>query len=134
LFCTELNGAWGTDGRQQEMRNEVMEDHDNDKEYKKESPENGKKQSSRQDDDDEIPAASPFLLGEWKDKKQTIGSLSWCKYPLGLVGSISMQRSRATGLSVRIASNCTQCFWMSKPCSFGWIRNLMGVFSMKVTM
>ena len=86
MFCTELNGAWGTDGRQQEMRNEVMEDHDNDKEYKIENPENGKKQSARQDDDDEIPAASPFLLGEWKDKKQNNWIIVMVQMPSGTCG------------------------------------------------
>ena len=85
---------------QQDMRDEAMEDHDNYKEYKTETSENDKKQSTRKDDDYEIPTVFPFLLGEWKDKKRMIGSLSLCKCLLGLVGPRSIRRSRVTGLSV----------------------------------
>jgi hypothetical protein len=75
---------------QQEMRNKAMEDHNNDNGCETESPENDKKQSTRQDDDDEIPAVFLFSLENGRTKSEMIGSLSLCKCPLGLVGPRSI--------------------------------------------
>ena len=77
-----------------------MEDHDNYKEYKTETSENDKKQSTRKDDDDEIPTVFPFLLGEWKDKKRNDRITVIVQMPSG---------TRGTQINPKIEGDGTQC-------------------------
>ena len=77
-----------------------MEDHNNDNGYETESTENDKKQSTRQDDDDEIPTVFPFLLGEWKDKKRNNWITVIVQMPSG---------ARRTQINTTIDSDGTQC-------------------------
>jgi hypothetical protein len=95
-----LNGLHDIESGQQDMRDEAMEDHDNYKEYKTETSENDKKQSTRKDDDYEIPTVFPFLLGEWKNKKQNDRITVIVQMPSG---------TRGTQINPKIEGDRTQC-------------------------